>query len=76
VTQGNDPISRPQQQHSHLAVHGHIQSGNLHGNGQAEHAQGNRGVQGAQEGVAPEGIVHSTDVDGHQRQGDAQEVDR
>lgn len=74
MAQRYDSIGRPEQQHRHLAVHGHIQTGYLHGNGQCEHAQCNRGVQGAQEGVAPEGIVHATDIDGHQRQRNAQEV--
>lgn len=48
VAQGQDAVRRPEQQHSHLAIHRHIQLGYLHGNGQAEHAQRNGRVQSAQ----------------------------
>lgn len=76
VTERDDSIGRPQQEHRHLGVHGDIQPGDLHGNGQGEHAQSNRGVEGPEEGVAPEGIVHPTNIDGHQGEGDAQKVHR
>lgn len=48
VTQRQDAVRRPQQQHSDLSVHGHVQLGYLHGNGQAKHAQRNGGIQGSQ----------------------------
>lgn len=97
VPQWQDAIRRPEEQHSHLAIHRDIQLRYLHSNGQAEHAQRNGRVQSAQKlkrkkkelvnvfkktdgycyyRVTPEGIVHAAYIDGHQRQGDAQKINR